>query len=59
MHWDRFGRRLGLEQSPGDLDSIADLQKLPGLLTARGYSPEDINNVMGLNAIDMLRRTWC
>ena len=50
---------FGLEQSPRDLDSIADLQKLPGLLTARGYSPEDINNVMGLNAIDMLRRTWC
>lgn len=49
---------FGLEQSPGDLESIADLQKLPDLLAKRGYSAEDINNVMGLNAIDILRRAW-
>ena len=49
---------FGLEQSPGDMESIADLQKLPSILRKRGYSTDDINNVMGLNAIDILRRAW-
>ena len=29
---------FGLEQSPGDMDSIAGLQKLPAMLSGRGYS---------------------
>ena len=33
---------FGTEQSPYDLNSIADLQKLPVLLTQRGYSDADI-----------------
>ena len=49
---------FGLEQSPGDIESIADLQKIPRLLSKRGYSSEDINNIMGLNAVDILRRAW-
>jgi len=32
----------GTEQCPHDLDTIADLQKLPDLLRAKGYSDEDI-----------------
>lgn len=48
----------GLEQSPADLDTIADLQKLPDLLAARGYSPTDIENAMHGNWLRFLRRAW-
>lgn len=48
----------GTEQTPMDLDSIADLQTLPGLLKSRGYSPEDIEGLMWKNAVDFLRRAW-
>lgn len=48
----------GTEQTPMDLDSIADLQTIPGLLRKRGYSEEDINKVMAFNVIDFLRRAW-
>jgi membrane dipeptidase len=33
----------GFEQTPRDLNTICDLQKLAGLLAARGYSDPDIN----------------
>ncbi len=33
----------GIEQCPADLDSIADLQKLSGILQQRGYSPAAID----------------
>jgi membrane dipeptidase len=48
----------GNEQTPMDLNSIADLQKLPGLLRARGYSPADIEGIMWRNFVDFLRRVW-
>lgn len=48
----------GTEQTPMDLDSIADLQTLPGLLKSRGYSHEDIEGLMWKNAVDFLRRAW-
>ena len=40
------------------MDSIADLQTLPGLLKKRGYSDADINGIMSGNFIEFLRRTW-
>lgn len=49
---------FGKEQCPADLDTIADLQKLPGLLLKRGYQPEDIENVMSGNWLRFLRRVW-
>ncbi|NNC62675.1 MAG: peptidase M19 [Eudoraea sp.] len=49
---------FGKEQGPGDLDTIADLQKLPGLLADRGYSQEDIENIMNKNFIGFLQETW-
>jgi membrane dipeptidase len=49
---------FGREQSPRDLDTIADLQKVPELLAKRGYSPIDIDRIMHLNFIEFLRRTW-
>jgi len=52
------GRGLGREQSPADLDTIADLQKLPGLLTARGYTVDDIAAIMHGNWLRLLRQVW-
>lgn len=37
---------FGKEQCPRDLDTIADLQKIPSILEKRGYSDQDIRNVM-------------
>ncbi len=36
----------GTEQTPEDLDTIADLQKIPDLLRGRGYGEDDIALVM-------------
>jgi membrane dipeptidase len=48
----------GTEQCPNDLDTIADLQKIPDLLRARGYSTEDIEAIMFRNWLDALNRAW-
>jgi membrane dipeptidase len=49
---------FGTEQSPYDLDNIADLQKLPELLSLRGYSDADIQGVMHGNWLRFLRNHW-
>ena len=49
---------FGKEQSPMDLDTIADLQKVPGLLSKRGYSQTDIEQIMYRNFISFLQNTW-
>jgi membrane dipeptidase len=49
---------FGREQSPQDLDTIADLQKLAGLLSARGYTADDIAAIMHGNWLRLLRRVW-
>jgi membrane dipeptidase len=49
---------FGKEQSPYDLETIADLQKLPQLLSNRGYKKEDIANVMHGNWLRFLRKAW-
>ena len=49
---------FGLEQSPSDLDTIADLQKVTTILEQRGYSPTDIENVMHGNWLRFLRKNW-
>jgi len=48
----------GTEQTPMDLDSIADLQKIPALLRKRGYSEADIEGIFWRNFVDFLRRVW-
>jgi membrane dipeptidase len=48
----------GLEQSPGDLDTIADLTRIPDILRSRGYSQEDIDGIMYGNWIRFLRDAW-
>jgi membrane dipeptidase len=47
---------FGREQAPLDLETIADLQKVPGLLTQRGYTPHDIENIMHGNFLRFLRQ---
>jgi len=49
---------FGREQSPADLDTIADLQKLVALLGARGYQADDIAAIMHGNWLRLLRRVW-
>jgi len=48
----------GTEQTPMDMNSIADLQKIPALLRKRGYSEADIRGIMSGNFLDFLRRVW-
>jgi membrane dipeptidase len=48
----------GREQSPHDLDTIADLQKIPDLLRQKGYNEEDVRNVMHGNWLRLLKRAW-
>ncbi len=73
-HWDHicqiagnsdhigFGSDLdgifGTEQSPWDLDSIADLQKFDDILKNRGYDESDIANIFSGNWLRFLRRAW-
>jgi membrane dipeptidase len=49
---------FGKEQSPYDLETIADLQKITGILSRRGYSAVDIENVMHGNWLRFLRKAW-
>ncbi|MEP7277277.1 MAG: membrane dipeptidase [Bacteroidota bacterium] len=48
----------GKEQCPYDLDTIADLQKLVPLFAARGYTEQDIENIMHGNFTRFLRNAW-
>jgi membrane dipeptidase len=49
---------FGKEQTPYDLDTIADLQKVPHMLKEKGYLDADIENIMSQNFVDFIRRTW-
>jgi len=48
----------GKEQSPYDLDTITDLNRMPVLLKARGYSANDIENICHKNWLRFLKQTW-
>jgi membrane dipeptidase len=48
----------GKEQSPYDLETIADLQKIDTLLAKRGYTEKDIEKVMHGNWLRFLRKAW-
>jgi len=49
---------FGREQCPYDLETIADLQKLIPLFYKRGYSKEDIENIMHGNWMKFLKNVW-
>jgi membrane dipeptidase len=46
----------GKEQSPYDLDTISDLQKLQAILRKRGYRDEDITKIFHGNYLRFLQR---
>lgn len=48
----------GQEQTPHDLDTIADLQKIPDMLRQRGYGEEDVRNIMHGNLVRLFERAW-
>ena len=47
---------FGREQSPSDLDTIADLQNLIPILVQRGYTEDDISAIMHGNWVRLLQR---
>jgi membrane dipeptidase len=49
---------FGTEQSPHDLETIADLQSLPAILRKRGYSNSDIEGVMHANWLRLFEQAW-
>lgn len=49
---------FGREQSPADLDTIADLQRLPELLKKRGYKPADITAICHGNWVRFFCEAW-
>ena len=49
---------FGREQSPTDLDTIADLQRLPDLLRRRGYDETAVAGVLHGNWLRFFREAW-
>ena len=49
---------FGLEQTPCDMDTIADLQKLSALLENRGYTENDMDNIFFKNWLNLLNRIF-
>lgn len=48
----------GTEQTPEDLDTIADLARIPDMLAKRGYTQADIEGIMHGNYLSLLRKAW-
>lgn len=51
-----FDGGFGLQSAPHDIDTVADLQNLVSLLRARGYSENDVANILGGNWLARLKR---
>ena len=49
---------FGTEQSPADLETIADLGKIPDLLRSRGYTEPEVEKVMHGNWLNFLKKAW-
>ena len=49
---------FGKEQSPGNLDTIADVNKVAEILDSRGYSSEDVAKIMSGNFVAFFQRAW-
>jgi len=47
---------FGTEQTPMDLNSIADLTSLQGLLLQRGYTAEDVEGILSGNFLNFLQK---
>ncbi len=49
---------FGTEQSPREIDTIADLQKIPPLLRKRGYKEADVEAIMHGNWLRFFHKAW-
>lgn len=49
---------FGLDDTPLEIESSADLSRLAPVLAERGYGEEDVAAIMGLNWIERLRRMF-
>jgi membrane dipeptidase len=49
---------FGREQCPSDVETIADLAKIPDLLRKRGYTDDDVRGIMHGNFLRFLREAW-
>jgi membrane dipeptidase len=49
---------FGTEQSPRELDTIANLQMVPDLLRKRGYKENDIEGIMHGNWLRFFQKAW-
>jgi membrane dipeptidase len=51
-----FDGGFGQESIPEDMDTVTDLMKITNALNTRGYSPVDVEAIMGGNMIHKLRQ---
>ncbi|HLX60621.1 MAG TPA: membrane dipeptidase [Planctomycetota bacterium] len=49
---------FGTEQTPMDLESIADLARLPDMLKKRGYCHADVEKIAHGNFVRFLKKAW-
>jgi membrane dipeptidase len=49
---------FGTEQCPYDLETIADLYKIPAILMKRGYTVEDLEGFRAGKWLRFLQRVW-
>ena len=49
---------FGCEQTPTDLETIADLARFPAMFSARGYGDENIELIMHGNFVRFLKEAW-
>jgi membrane dipeptidase len=52
-----FDGGLGMQSTPSEINSVADLNKLVPLLTSRGYNDQEIDNVLFRNWYTQLLRS--
>lgn len=49
---------FGIEQTPYDMDTIADIVKFKSILTNRGYTEENIANIFSGNWLRIIGKAW-
>jgi membrane dipeptidase len=49
---------FGTEQAPWDMNSVADLQKYKDILTRRGYTNADVENIFYKNWLRFIKNAW-
>jgi membrane dipeptidase len=49
---------FGTEQTPYDMDTIADIVKFEKILSRRGYTGENISNIFSGNWLRLIKKAW-